>query len=56
MLIQRSKTETRFCLPVILKSGVKINWYYDTEYLLYSAYRQLKKINIGIIPLSPIVF
>ena len=56
MLIKRSNKKTNFVLPVILKnSNTKVNWYYDNEYLLFSAYRQLKKINIGIIPREPII-
>lgn len=57
MLIKRSKEPTNYCLPVILvKSGIKLNWYYENEYTLYRAYEQLKKIKIGIRPLAPIVF
>lgn len=56
MLIERSKKKTRFILPVYVKNrDVKINWYYDSEYLLFSAYRQLKHINIGIVPLEPLI-
>ena len=57
LLIKRSNKETNFCLPVIIiKSRIKVNWYYDNEYMLFSAYNQLKKINIGIKPLAPIVY
>lgn len=57
MLIKRSNRETNYCLPVIIvKSRIKVNWYYDNEYMLFSAYNQLKKINIGIKPLTPIVY
>lgn len=57
MLIKRSKEPTNYCLSVIIiKSGIKVNWYYESEYLLYKAYEQLKRINIGIKPLAPIVY
>lgn len=56
MLIKRSKKETNYILPVMINNNtLKVNWYYESEYLLFSAYRQLKKINIGIIPLQPII-
>lgn len=56
MLVKRSNKKTRYILPVYIKiSETNVNWYYDSEYLLYSAYRQLKEINIGIIPLNPII-
>ena len=56
MLVKRSNKKTRFVLPVLLKNSNKqINWYYDSEFMLQSAYRQLKKINIGIIPSQPII-
>ena len=57
MLIKRSNKPTNYCLPVVIvKSGIQINWFYDTEYLLWKAYEQLKKINIGIKPLYPVVY
>lgn len=57
MLVERSKKVTNFCLPVIIvKTRTKLNWYYDNEYLLFSAYNQLKKINIGIKPLYPVIY
>ena len=56
MLIKRSNKQTRFCLPVIIiKTETKVNWYYENEYMLFKAYEQLKRINIGIKPLYPIV-
>lgn len=56
MLLKRSTKPTNFVLPVILSSGIKVNWYYENELLLNKAYRQLKNININIKPLSPIVY
>lgn len=57
MLVKRSNKITNFCLPVIIvKTRIKVNWYYDNEYLLFSAYNQLKKINIGIKPLYPVIY
>jgi len=58
MLLKRSTKPTNFVLPVILPSGIKVNWYYENELLLNKAYRQLKNINININikPLSPIVY
>ena len=57
MLIKRSNKPTNYVLPVFIKNRtIKINWYYDNEYLLFSAYRQLKVLNIGIIPSYPVVY
>ena len=57
MLIKRSNKITNYVLPVYIKNKtIKINWYYDNEYILYSAYRQLKTLKIDIIPLYPIIY
>ncbi len=56
-LIKRSNKKTNFALPVtIRKNNFKTLWYYDNEYSLFSAYRQLLKINIGIIPSYPVIY
>lgn len=56
MLIKRSNKKTRYILPVMIKNTtVVVNWYYDTEYLLFSAFRQLKVAKIGVIPLTPVI-
>lgn len=56
MLIKRSNKITDYYMTVIiLKTGTKVNWYYENEYQLYSAYNQLKKIKIGIKPLYPVI-
>ena len=56
MLIKRSNKVTNYCLPVIIvKSETKVNWYYENEYTLFKAYEQLKRINIGIKPLYPVI-
>lgn len=57
MLVKRSNKKTNYILPVtIKKTNFKTYWYYDNEYQLFSAYRQLMKINIGIVPNYPITY
>ena len=59
MLIERSKTPTNYTLPVKVKTKqglISKLYYYDTEFLLWKAYRQLKKINGSIIPLYPVIY
>lgn len=56
---QSSKKFTDFVLPVVIttKNGsVIINRYYDNEFELFKAYRQLKKIGGFMKPLYPIVY
>ena len=56
MLVKRSNKVTNYFLPVIIiKSETKVNWYYENEFMLFKAYEQLKRINIGIKPLYPII-
>lgn len=59
-LLKQSKNITNFVLPVkiLTKKGyITKNRYYDTEYQLFCAYRQLKYINSqSIIALYPIVY
>lgn len=59
MLIKRAKFPTRFMLPVIINnkngSSFKTNFYYESESILFKAYRQLKFINCNIRPLYPII-
>lgn len=55
-LVRRSEKQTNFQLPVLV-NGYKCYWYYDNEYLLYKAYRQLKAMNSNkIIPSYPIIY
>lgn len=60
MLVKQSKNQTNFVLPVKIltnKGYVTKNRYYDTEYQLYKAYRQLKYLNSqSIIALYPIIY
>jgi len=59
MLVVRSKYPTNYILPVVItnkKGCFKTFFYYDTEYLLFKAYYQLKKINCNIRPSYPIVY
>ncbi len=57
MLVKRSNKKTNYILPVLIKkSNFRTFWYYDTEYQLFSAYRQLLKIDIGIVPNYPITY
>lgn len=59
MLVKTSLERTNFVLPVkiLTKKGyIKKLRYYETEFELYKAYRQLQHINsINIIPLYPVV-
>lgn len=58
-LVKRAVGETNFCLPVVMKIGNKVikrERYYETEYDLWKAYRQLKAINGVMKPLYPIVY
>lgn len=59
MLIERSKKPTNYTLPVKIKTNqglISKLYYYDTEYLLWKAYYQLKKINRYVIPLYPVIY
>lgn len=59
MLIKRCSSPTNFVLPVTYcKNGncYKINWYYESETVLFKAYNQLKRINGLYKPLYPIVY
>lgn len=60
MLVKTSeKKVTNFVLPVMIttkKGIIKFNRYYDNEYELFRAYRQLKKINGYMKPLYPIIY
>lgn len=60
MLVKQSINKpTRFVLPVSIftkKGKMIINRYYDTEFELYKAYRQLKKIVGFMKPLYPVVY
>ena len=55
-LVKRCNKKTNFVLPItVKKNNFSTYWYYDNEYKLFSAYRQLLAINIGIIPHYPII-
>lgn len=58
-LIKTCKEETDFYIPVVIttkKGYIKKNRYYENEYTLFKAYRQLKALKKSIIkPLYPIV-
>lgn len=59
MLIKHSSNPTNFCLPIVFcRNGYcrKLLWYYDSEILLWKAYRQLKMINGDYKPLYPIIY
>lgn len=59
MLIKTSNCITNFVLPVVLstkKGYLKVNRYYDNEFKLFSAYRQLKAINGYMKPLFPVIY
>lgn len=60
MLVKTSvKKITNFVLPVVIstkKGIIKVNRYYDNEYELFKAYRQLKRINGYMKPLYPIIY
>lgn len=54
MLVKRSTNKTNYILPVSV-NGFKTYWYYDTEYLLFKAYNQLKVIGGKFKPSYPIL-
>lgn len=54
MLVKRVYSNTKFLLPIKMKSSnITFNWYYDCEFSLFKAYRQLIAINGNFIPLTP---
>ncbi len=55
MLVKRSKTITKYVLPVWI-GNFQTLWYYDSEFLLYKAYWQLKRINGKVRPSYPVVY
>lgn len=55
MLVRRSEKKTPYVLPVVV-NNYRLYWYYDSEYLLFKAYRQLLKINGKFKPCYPLVF
>lgn len=60
MLVKQSnKKSTNYVLPVVIlskKGKITLNRYYDNEYELFKAYRQLKSINGFMKPLYPVVY
>lgn len=57
MLVKRCNYKTNYVLPVrFVKTNFCTLWYYDTEFKLFSAYRQLKACAIGIVPSYPVVY
>lgn len=60
MLVKTSTNVTNYVLPVIIELGenkrIKRNRYYDNEYILFKAYRQLKAIKGRITPLYPVIY
>lgn len=56
MLIKKESRETPYCLPVVINGKYKTNFYYDCEFTLFKAYRQLKAIKSNIHPLYPIIY
>lgn len=58
-LVKTSDNATDYYLPVIIKTKkgfIKRNLYYNCEFELFKACKQLRKIKCNIIPLNPIVF
>ncbi len=58
-LIKQADHVTNYVLPVVMKIGekeIKRNRYYESEYMLFKAYRQLKSINCVLKPLYPVVY
>lgn len=58
-LVKRADHETNYVLPVVIKLGdkyIKRNRYYENEYTLFKAYRQLKRINGIMKPLYPVIY
>ena len=55
MLVKRSMSKTNFVLPVCIGS-YRTYWYYDSEFLLFKAYRQLLKIGGKFKPSYPLIF
>lgn len=59
-LIKVSANQTNYYLPVKVltnKGYVQKIRYYDNEFVLFKAYRQLKSINSSrLVPLYPVVF
>lgn len=58
-LVKQANRETNFVLPVLIKLGdkyIKRNRYYDNEYMLFKAYRQLKMIDGVMKPLYPTIY
>lgn len=60
MLVKQATNQTNFVLPtkILTKSGYVLkNRYYENEFELFKAYRQLKHINIkNMIVLYPVVY
>ena len=58
-LIKPTNKTTNFCLPCLIRSRngyLRHIRYYDNEYMLISAYKQLKAIKFPIIPLTPLIY
>ena len=58
-LVKTSNKPTNYVLPISIKTEkgyVKKLRYYDNEYMLFKAYRQLKAIKGNLIPLYPVIY
>lgn len=59
MLIKHLSSPTNYCLPVTYSRNgnyYKTNWFYESEEVLWKAYRQLKFVNCCYKPLYPIIY
>lgn len=58
-LVKQASFETSYVLPVTIvteKGSYRKNRYYLCEHDLWSAYYQLKKIKLNIIPSYPVIY